>query len=60
MKPIIRVHVEFFEGSDKRTLFIDIKELPVGMTPKRCAVWMLNRAMERLAEQQGEKVRVVD
>ncbi len=57
MKPMVRVHIEFFEGNDKRTLLIDLKEIPVGMTAKRCAVWMLARATERLAEAVESKPR---
>jgi hypothetical protein len=51
----IRIHVEELTATDKRTLFIDVKDLPPGMTPKQCAKWMLDKA--KIAKELAEPAK---
>jgi hypothetical protein len=57
VKPAIRIHIEELTANEKRTLFIDVKDLPPGMTAKKCALWMLEKAQtaKELAEPDQAK-----
>lgn len=61
MSESIRVHVEHIrETGGRETLWVDSKDVPKGMTPKKCARWMLARATEALQEPDTKSVQAKD
>jgi hypothetical protein len=47
MHPTIRLHIELFWAESKRTVHIDMKEVPDMWTPEQTIRWMLERAGEK-------------
>jgi hypothetical protein len=57
MHPAIRIHIELFSADSKRTVYLDMKDIPHMWTPIDTIRWMLDKAGEKFPKPIEHKPR---